>query len=344
MNVRTSIRPVTSLRLLCDAAAELGVDPAHCLEGTGIAPEDLNAPTAHLATEQEIRAIENFARLAPTSVGLGVAVGRRLHVNAFGIWGFAVLTSPTLRSALETSVDYVKLSLVIADMTWSEADGRGYLNFDMAGLPPITHRFVLERHAVVAMTFIRELTQDTDFNGFAIETTDEDAAYARDLSALIGVPVAAGRPGNALTIPAAMFDDPLPKSDPATRQYCLDQCRALLEQVDGALPPWSQKVRDAVVEAIGSEQKIEDIADRLAMTERTLRRRLADEGTSFRDLYTDVRMTLANELLETAGLNVETVAWRVGYAEPASFARAFAKKFGKTPGEVRRAPRPPHAP
>ena len=104
----------------------------------------------------------------------------------------------------------------------------------------------------------------------------------------------------------------------------------------GTLPQWSQQVRDAIVDSIGSEQSIENIASKLAVTERTLRRRLSEEGASFRELYIDARMAIAHELLASAGLNVETVSWRVGYAEPASFARAFSKKFGKTPGDVRR--------
>jgi len=91
-----------------------------------------------------------------------------------------------------------------------------------------------------------------------------------------------------------------------------------------------------VVDEIGKEQKIENVAEVLSVTERTLRRRLTDEGTTFRELYTDARMAIAWELLSVSGLNVETVSWRVGYAESASFARAFAKRYGKTPGEVRR--------
>lgn len=129
---------------------------------------------------------------------------------------------------------------------------------------------------------------------------------------------------------------PLPESDPVSLKYCLDQCKALLEEREGALPQWSQKVREAVIDEIGKEQKIESVAEVLSVTERTLRRRLTDEGTSFRELYTDARMAIAWELLASAGLNVETVAWRVGYSEPASFARAFAKRYGQTPGEVRR--------
>ena len=331
-----TMRPATGLRLMCDTAVDFGVDPAACLAGTGLRYLDLKTPEARISTKQEIQAIDNFVRNASVSVGLGVAVGKRMHVHAFGIWGFAVLTSPTLRQAIQTSIDYVKLSLVIADMAIEQAGGRTRLEFDMTGLPATTHRFVLERHAIVGMTFMKELIQEPDFQGFEIETADDDPAYAHDLSELTGTSVARASSGHALTFPTAVLDRPLPKSDPTTFQYCLDQCKTLLEQVDGALPPWSRKVRDAVVDGIGSEQKIEDVAQKLAVTERTLRRRLTDEGTSFRDLYTDVRMSLARELLGTAGLNVETVAWRVGYSEPASFVRAFSKKFGKTPGEVRK--------
>lgn len=336
MFVPANMRPATSLRLLCEVAQEYGLNPDVCLDHTGIAFKDLNTATAQCSRDQEIQAIANLAQLVPNTVGLGAAVGTRMHVHAFGIWGFAILTSPTLRSAIQTCLEYVKLSFVIADMELDVAEDKARIEFDMKGLPPTTHRYVVEKHAVVAMTFCKDLIQDPDFQDFEIETSDDDPAYARELSWLIGIPVTGATTGHALTFPAAILDSPLPKSDPVTHQYCIDQCKDLLDRIDGALPEWSQKVRDAIVELIGSEQKIEEIADKLSVTERTLRRRLTEEGTSFRDLCADVRMRFAHELLRTSGLNVETVAWRVGYSEPASFVRAFSKKFSKTPGEIRK--------
>lgn len=336
MIVQVEKRPTTSLRLLCEAAGALGISASACLEATSIRAEDLVNPDVSVTTMQEVQAIENFVRLAPSNVGLGVLVGRNMHVNAFGIWGFAILTSPTLRSAIQTSVDYITLSFVIADMSLKEADGRGRLEFGMEGLPPTTHRFLLERHAQVAMNFIRELIQEPSYQGFRIETIDEDPDYESELASLLGTDVVGRMPAHALTFPADLLDQPLPKSDPISLRFCIDQCKALVERNEGALPPWSQKVREAVIDGIGSEQRIDDVAERLSVTERTLRRRLAEEGTSFRDLYTDARMAIAYELLKVAGLNVETVAWRVGYAEPASFVRAFSKKFEKTPGDVRK--------
>ena len=298
--------------------------------------DQLNDAGARHTTDQEVQVIQNYVRLVPHAAGLGWAVGANMHVNAFGIWGFAILTSPTLRAAIQTSIDYIKLSFAIANVSLAESSGRASLVFDMAGLPSTVHQFIFERHAAVAVNFIAEITQALNDAAFRIETKDGDDDYGRQLSQISGLPVASGMPTYALSFSADLLDQPLPKSDPVSLRFCLEQCKALAEQEADARLSWSTKVRDVIVEDVSSERKIEDICKRLGVTERTLRRRLTEEGTSFRKLYTDVRMALAHELLEVAGLNVETVAWRVGYAETASFARAFTKTYATTPGEVRK--------
>ncbi|MCV6592326.1 MAG: AraC family transcriptional regulator [Silicimonas sp.] len=337
MIVHAQTRPSTSLRLLCDQAAKLGISAETCLEGTAVTVADLDDPSAEHSTVDEIRAIENLVRLAPDHVGLGFAAGRVIHVHAFGIWGFAVLTSPTLRAAIETAIDYAKLSFLVAEMSLAEEGEEARLEFDLTGIPALVRRFVIERHTAVAVKFVRDLLQQPDFSDFEARLTDDDPDYPARMAAVTPLPIRMGQPVNALCFPSRILDLALPKSDPASLKFCLDQCKALLEKQTGALPPWSQKVRDAVVDNIGSEQQIDVIAGKLAVTERTLRRRLSDEGTSFRKLYIEARMSIAHELLASAGLNVETVSWRVGYAEPASFTRTFIKTFGKTPGEVRKA-------
>lgn len=336
MVVHSLNRPSTSLRLLCDEAAKHGISELKCLEGTSVSVEELNDPNAVHSTTDEIRAIENLVRLAPENAGLGFAVGLKTHVHAFGIWGFAILTSPTLRAAIETSINYSKLSFLIAEMRLVELGDEAQLVFDTSDIPAIAHRYILERHLVISVKFIRDLLQQPGFSDFEAWLIDDDADYPPKLGALNPVPIKLGQEINALVFPASILDMPLPKSDPVSLQFCLDQCKAILEQQSGSLPRWSNQVRDAIVDSIGNDQQIEDVAAKLAVTERTLRRRLTDEGTSFRQLYIDTRMAIAHELLSSAGLNIETVSWRVGYAEPASFARAFAKKYGKTPGEVRR--------
>lgn len=332
----SNTRPSTSLRQLCEEAAARGISPETCLQGTSVKLSDLRDVNALHSTEDEIRIIENFVRAAPENVGLGYAVGRSVHVNAFGIWGFAMLTSPTLRSAIETSIQYIKLSSVIAESSFKEENGTVWVSYDISGLPEITHRYILERHIVIAVKFIRTLLHQHDYSDFEVWVTEGDEAYPGKMAELGSIPIILNRPTNALVFSADILDIPLPKSDPVSLKFCLDQCKALLEEQTGTLPEWSQRVRNVVVDKIGEELQIETVANELGVTQRTLRRRLTEEGFSFRDIYIKARMTIAYELLSSAGLNVETVSWRIGYSEPSSFARVFTKFFNQSPGEVRK--------
>ncbi|MEM7488020.1 MAG: helix-turn-helix transcriptional regulator [Pseudomonadota bacterium] len=99
-----------------------------------------------------------------------------------------------------------------------------------------------------------------------------------------------------------------------------DRCRAL---VGGALDrPW----------------RAGDAARALAMSEPTLRRRLAAEGTGFADLLRELRMTQALTRLQTTDLPVSHVALEVGYASASRFARRFRARFGLPPSAIRTAP------
>ena len=331
----TATRPATSLRLLCETAANMGISWSLALEGTGVQRADLADPSAEVTVGQEMTAVENVAAAFGTDVGLGVAVGRRMHVHSFGIWGFAILTSPTFRAAIETAMAHIRLSYVFADIAFHEDDERGRLVFALDGLSPAVHAYVLERHSIVTLHFASEVVTGPSL-GARIETTRSER-YADALARQLGVDVVGEQRHDAITFPSPVLDLAVPKSDPVTLRYCLEQCNLLGARLDTDDQPWADRVRDVLVEDISGEQRIVGVARRLAVNERTLRRRLADEGTSFREVYTDTRLSIARELLEGTGMSVEGAARRVGFAEPASFVRAFARHFGETPGRVRRA-------
>jgi len=72
------------------------------------------------------------------------------------------------------------------------------------------------------------------------------------------------------------------------------------------------------------------------MSTRTLRRQLAAEGTSYRELRNDVGKALAIELLEVVGLSVTEVARRLGYSDAAAFSHAFHRWTGRAASDFRR--------
>ncbi|MEA2191712.1 MAG: AraC family transcriptional regulator [Solirubrobacteraceae bacterium] len=93
----------------------------------------------------------------------------------------------------------------------------------------------------------------------------------------------------------------------------------------------------AIVEAeFGSDLSLDDIARRVASSRRQLQRSYAEIGkTTFREHLTGVRMDRAAELLAARGMTVREVAHRVGYRQPAQFAKAFRRHHGLAPSAFR---------
>ena len=85
-----------------------------------------------------------------------------------------------------------------------------------------------------------------------------------------------------------------------------------------------------------SELSLDDIARRVASSRRQLQRAYAEIGnTTFREHLTGVRMERAADLLASRGMTVREVAFRVGYRQPAQFAKAFRRHHGASPSDFR---------
>ncbi|MCW3001310.1 MAG: helix-turn-helix transcriptional regulator [Conexibacter sp.] len=93
----------------------------------------------------------------------------------------------------------------------------------------------------------------------------------------------------------------------------------------------------AIVESeFASDLSLDDIARRVASSRRQLQRAYSEIGsTTFREHLTAVRMERAADLLRTRGLTVRDVAHRVGYRQPAQFAKAFRRHHGFAPSDFR---------
>ena len=90
-------------------------------------------------------------------------------------------------------------------------------------------------------------------------------------------------------------------------------------------------VRRLLIQSAGAFLQISDVADRLHVTERTLRRRLQHEATSFRAICDEVRNVLARQYLANTSLHMADIAGLLNYTEAVNFRRAFIRWNGMTP-------------
>ncbi len=97
----------------------------------------------------------------------------------------------------------------------------------------------------------------------------------------------------------------------------------------------AERVRHLVGTAPQREWTTAEVASRLALSETTLRRRLAEERTTFAEILIDVRMTTALSLLQSTDRPISDIAFDVGYASPSRFAVRFRSRFGASPRMIR---------
>ncbi len=117
------------------------------------------------------------------------------------------------------------------------------------------------------------------------------------------------------------------------------QLQERLAELEGSAT-FAARTRAVLVEALPSGQgTVEAVARRLAVSARTLQRRLQDEGTSFQHEVRTLREHLARHYLTTTTLSATEIAYLLGFEEPASFFRAFQSWTGTTPEALRRARR-----
>jgi AraC-like DNA-binding protein len=136
------------------------------------------------------------------------------------------------------------------------------------------------------------------------------------------------RPNHRLVFPASELDIPLVTADPVATRLAREQCeRELAALVDAGVPG---RVRAAIT-AGGDAPSLPEIARELRMSPRTLKRKLAEHGTTFSAIRDDMRRQRALLLLDNRALSIGEIAAKLGYSELPNFTRAFRKWTGVTP-------------
>ncbi len=326
-------RGIASMQLQAQLGLDHGLSLDACLEGTGVTPAQLGDAAAVVGAHQELALVRNLVRRLGQVPGLGLEAGTRYHFTAYGILGFAIVSSRDLRSAMDVALRYLNLTYAYNHITGEESDGEMRLVFDDSAIPEDVRRFLLERDAAAAFTLQREMFSQA-LVPKALRLRGSRPAYAERYARLFGVEPQFGAARNEVALDGAVMGAPLPQANEVSRRMAEEQCRQLLA-VRKARTGLAEKVRDQILRQPGHVPPMNTVAQKLLLTPRTLRRRLLEEGTSYKALTDEVRETLAEELLSAANLSVEQIAERLGYSEAASFIHAFKRWKGRPPHQYR---------
>lgn len=139
---------------------------------------------------------------------------------------------------------------------------------------------------------------------------------------------------NRMVFTQAQFDQPIKTANALNQRFMEKQCEDELKKVQSHTQ-LTERIREIISLYLDESPSIGFVADKLRVSERTLRRRLNEEGINFRDLLKEIRHETALYYLSKTDMRIENIAFRLGYKETANFRKAFREQCGKSPRQWR---------
>ena len=350
MLIETRTRPgsvrhlIYGLNPLITLLRQHGADVEAMLEMARIPAQALADPDYMLTPAQEL----NFTERALAELGqpdLGLRLGPRYHLSAYGMLGLAVMTSSNLVDAF--AVLFRNILMTWTYVHWSVRTEGGVAIIaasrqrDLGGC----HQYMIDRGLAAAYTIAAEALGKR-LPLIEANVTQPEPVYAGSYREFFDCPVNFGAASNDFRFAESFLYEPLVQSETASARVFAAQCERICAELERG-GSFAELIRQHLVQLPNQLASLETIADRLCTTPRTIQRKLAIEETSFKELLEDVRKNLSLEYLQATDLSIEDIALRLGYADAPSFSHAFKRWTGKSPRSARASPwhpRPRQAP
>lgn len=279
--------------------------------------------------------VDRISDAHPDRAALVLAYANRLQMDDLGALGLAIKTAPTLRDSLVRSERYFRLA---TDTVRYRLDESGPLAVFRVESTTAPHAILEFRNECALAAFVRNLTR-LGGEGLRFEEVSfrhESRADPDSYAAGLGCPVRFGADEDAITVLPEMMDLPNKLGDQAVAAFMaahlddeIDAITRDISLVDTLLQKLSTSLSNGAPTAA-------EAARTLGMSERTLYRRLSDEGLTFQGLLQEAQQSLAKDLLARGDCSITEIAFLTGFSEQSTFSRAFKRWVGQTPATFRR--------
>jgi AraC-like DNA-binding protein len=330
----TVMFPSQQSRLLLSLLEERGASTTRLMQGTGLQACDLDKGDTWISYRQTMQIIDNAYGL--TGHGpLGLEVGSKEDASTFGILGYAMQSCATVGEFLEVGERYQRTAQNLCDL-WLEPRGAA---LSLAAttpflVSPACYRFAIEVLFSGIIKLVRVLS-GVDVYPTEIHCTYTGPVYRDDYEQVFNCPVYFDQSANRMVLDNQLLELGLLQANSYNADVGKKLCHDLLQKYS-----WEEdlaaRVRNSILRTPGQFPDEAALAADLAISSRTMRRRLSALGTSYRGVLDQIRCDLAQQYLQNSSLSTERIGQLLGYTEAANFRRAFKRWLGLSPRDYRR--------
>jgi len=330
--------PTYVFHLLNTLLQEQGLDTEQLTADTGIQAGELIEDGTFVSFDQGIKLIGNALRLSDDSA-LGLSVGSRESISDMGVLGYAIVSSKNLREVLQLTRRYVQTStnLTKFDVSFQQAE----CHLQITPTHPVDadlYRYLVDEDLAVTVKLVRDYFHP-EYTPLAVHFSYPAPPQQQRYHDFFRCPVHFDTEVSQIIFEEKGLDFTNPKHNPVSKNLALKMCEQMLAQ-QNAQRGLVGRVQSAILSQPGNFPSTQEVAERLNMSERSLRRRLKELDTSYQEIFNLVRRDIALRYLQDTKLELEDIAQLVGFSDSSSFYRSFKRWTNKAPSEFRHASRP----
>jgi AraC-like DNA-binding protein len=328
------VYPTAKIALVVKALAEEGVDARAALRGAELSLEQMRSPTVLVCMDQVLASYRNALRLTQNP-NFAFEMGLKSHVSLYGMYGFAILSSMDFRETMHFATRYHRLATPLVKMHFTEEPRSAVWTFEPLPHPAMDERlykFIVDCQLGVHLSLHRDI-MGADFTPTAVHLTY--GAPKPESRSPFGFPVAYTQSANRLFFDPGWLTGRPHLGDEIAYSTVLALCDDLQDKLQHKIGV-AGGVRTYLLANLGRNVSLEDVAEHLGAPERTLRRKLRDENTSFREILDELRCEVAMKYLRETEMTVDDVAYALGFSETSNFRHAFRRWKQASPQQYRR--------
>ncbi|MFL1386965.1 AraC family transcriptional regulator [Pseudomonas tritici] len=328
--LHSHLTTLNAVSLVLATFKDQGLPSEALLAGSGIGIADLSHADTRITTFQEMQVCANAVARRRD---IGLDLGRRMHVSAYGMLGYALLTCATFGDALRLALRYPALLGTLFELSL-EADGECiWLTASDYRENPALTAFNVELCLVSLKVICDDLLgRPLPLLGarFEYAAPDYQARYAESFDCRLQF----NGPSNAFAFNRSWLNQPLPLADTVTHRAMAERCRKQNTEFTGR-QAWLGRVRQLLGAQLHAAPGLEGLAGQMNCSPRTLRRHLHALGCSYQELLDELRFERAKQWLGEDQLPIWRIAEQLGFSETASFRHAFVRWSGVAPSHFR---------
>jgi len=308
------------------------IDPGPLLAKAGISLLAFGEEPKRVGAESQIRFLE-IAAEALCDSALGLHLAQHFDLRECGMLYYVLAASPNIGEAIHNLARYLAVSNESIHLSVYERAKSTVLAGDYK-LPRHTDRLFAEYGYAVVLRACRELT-GRNFSPKAVTFVHGRNTDKAEFDRFYGCPVRFNATADTMVIPTESLSTPILTSDKYLLQILKNACEEVLAKRGKTSSTLRAMVENEIVQLLPhGKAQVEKVASNLGMSNRTLARRLSEEGTSYAAILNELRRDLSARYLKDPALSLNQIAWLLGYSMVTSLNHAFRRWTGSSPKAI----------